>query len=67
MYANGPYKDTVAAATKRGSRTALYLLAVRLEQLREQPPPRRTRQAASARWTDRLTGLPRAGWPTTPP
>lgn len=52
--------DAVAAATKAADaareRTAQYLLATRLERLREQAAAR-TEQAAAAPWTDRLPGL----------
>ncbi|MFC5153993.1 hypothetical protein [Streptomyces amakusaensis] len=45
-----------AADTAR-TRTAQHLLTARLEQLREQPPPR------PSRWPCRG----RTGWPTSPP
>lgn len=52
--------DAVAAATKAADtareRTAQYLLATRLERLREQAAAR-TDQAAAAPWTDRLPDL----------
>ncbi|WP_331726617.1 hypothetical protein OG592_44195 (plasmid) [Streptomyces avidinii] len=52
--------DAVAAATKAADgareRTAQYLLATRLKQLREQAAAR-TETAAPAPWTDRLPGL----------
>ncbi|WP_371097734.1 hypothetical protein [Streptomyces sanglieri] len=52
--------DAIAAATKAADkareRTAQYLLATRLKQLREQPATR-TEQAGPAPWTDRLPGL----------
>ncbi|OIJ92353.1 hypothetical protein BIV23_38645 [Streptomyces monashensis] len=52
--------DAVAAATKAADaareRTAEYLLATRLEQLREQTAVR-TEQAAAATWAARLTEL----------
>ncbi|MFF1446156.1 hypothetical protein [Streptomyces sp. NPDC058295] len=52
--------DAVAAATKAADaareRTAQYLLATRLEQLRERAAAR-TAPAASAPWTDRLAGF----------
>lgn len=52
--------DAIAAATKAADtareRTAQYLLATRLEQLREQAAAR-TETAASAPWTDRLPEL----------
>ncbi|MFI1067026.1 hypothetical protein ACH4TC_34710 [Streptomyces spororaveus] len=52
--------DAIAAATKAADtareRTAQYLLATRLERLREQAAAR-TDQAAAAPWTDRLPDL----------
>ncbi|MFH8371421.1 hypothetical protein [Streptomyces sp. NPDC018031] len=52
--------DAVAAATKAADtarkRTAQYLMATRLEQLREQAAVR-TESAAVALWTDRLSEL----------
>uniref|UniRef100_UPI003F49A75A hypothetical protein n=1 Tax=Streptomyces achromogenes TaxID=67255 RepID=UPI003F49A75A len=52
--------DAVAAATKAAAaareRTAEYLLAARLEQLREQTEAR-SEAVAPASWTDRLPGL----------
>ncbi|MFF3864100.1 hypothetical protein [Streptomyces sp. NPDC002209] len=52
--------DAIAAATKAADtareRTAQYLLATRLERLREQAAAR-TEQAAAAPWTDRLPDL----------
>ncbi|MFJ6661587.1 hypothetical protein ACIQNG_35350 [Streptomyces sp. NPDC091377] len=52
--------DAVAAATKAADdareRTAQYLLAARLEQLREQAAAR-TEQTAAAPWTERLPEL----------
>ncbi|MGK5628445.1 hypothetical protein [Streptomyces sp. URMC 123] len=49
--------DALAAATKAADtarqRTAQYLLATRLEQLREQAAAR-TEKASAAPWTDRL-------------
>ncbi|MET8168844.1 hypothetical protein ABZT34_32110 [Streptomyces sp. NPDC005329] len=52
--------DAIAAATKAADaareRTAQYLLAKRLEQLREQTAAR-TETAAPAPWSDRLAGL----------
>ncbi len=52
--------DAVAAATEKAEaareRTAEYLLAVRLEQMREQAAAR-TQAAAAAPWTDRLPEL----------
>ncbi|WP_326778868.1 hypothetical protein [Streptomyces sp. NBC_01445] len=52
--------DAVAAATKAADaareRAAEYLLAARLEQLREQAAAR-IEQAAAAAWTDRLPEL----------
>ncbi|MCK8678513.1 hypothetical protein [Streptomyces lichenis] len=52
--------DAVAAATKAADdareRTAQYLLAARLEQLREQAAAR-TGQTAAAPWTERLSEL----------
>ncbi|MFE3770832.1 hypothetical protein [Streptomyces sp. NPDC059122] len=52
--------DAIAAATKAAvaarERAAEYLLAVRLEQLREQAAAR-TEAATPALWTDRLPGL----------
>lgn len=53
--------DAVAAATKAADeareRTAQYLLAARLEQLREQTAAR-TKQAGPAPWPDRIPGPP---------
>jgi hypothetical protein len=58
--ANPSGADAVAAATKAADaareRTAEYLLAMRLEQLREQTADR-TETAAPAPWSDRLTEL----------
>ncbi|MFD3622451.1 hypothetical protein ACFWWT_46365 [Streptomyces sp. NPDC058676] len=52
--------DAIAAATKAADtareRTAQYLLATRLEQLREQAAAR-TKTVAAAPWSDRLAGL----------
>ena len=60
-YKHNPHgADAVAAATKAADaareRTAQYLLATRLEQLREQLAAR-TEQSATAPWTDRLPEL----------